>query len=124
MKRLLLLVLLSVALAAHAGPPAGKSKTLPDAEVRRAARKLAYSYIETASTPTMNWLAYRTVAFAGMVRGLDVVLDGHRLDAARALLDSGLTLLQDKDHYADARAIRNTVAILMELSAGRATKHK
>lgn len=73
--------------------PVPKTKPVVSTEIRRAAKKLAYSLVESASTQTLDWLAYREIAFAGMVPGVTVVLDGQKMDAGKALMDSGLTII-------------------------------
>lgn len=88
------------------------------------ARKLANSWVDTASATTLDQLSNRSIAFAGMVPGLYVVVDGHRLQAGRALMDSALTIIKSTDNHADAAAIRNTVCILMEVANGRVTRGK
>lgn len=119
---LLLCALACFGLAETRPRPAQKSKSLVSAEVQRAARKLAFAYVETAKAQTLDELANRTIAFAGMVPGLYVVLDGKRMNAGTALLDSGLTIIKSSDNDADARAIRNSVYILMEVSKGRVSR--
>lgn len=89
-------------------------------DVRRSARNLIDAWVETATPDTLDALALRTCAFAGRVGGLSVVVDGKPLDASTALVDSGASILGKNDVGADARAIRNAVAILTEIAEGRA----
>jgi len=56
------------------------------------------------------------------VTGLYVVLDGKRMSAKQALMDSGLTILKKNDLDADAAAIRNTVYTRTEIAEGRVTR--
>ena len=64
-------------------------------------------------------MASRSIAFSGMVAGLSIDLDGRRMDASRALVDSGVTILKDGTVDQDAAASRNTVYALMEIAEGR-----
>jgi hypothetical protein len=59
-----------------------------------------------------------------MVPGIDVMLDGKRLNATQALTDSALTILGPHTFSEDAGAIRNTVYALMEIAEGRASRHR
>ncbi len=91
-------------------------------EVRAVARKLAHAWVDTASAQSLDQLANRTIAFAGMVPGMAVVIDGRKMDAGRALIASGLTIIKSNDNDADANAMRNAVYILMEIANGRAKR--
>jgi hypothetical protein len=51
-----------------------------------------------------------------------VVIDGHKMDAGRALISSGLTIIKSNDNDADANAMRNSVYILMEIATGKAKR--
>jgi hypothetical protein len=88
-------------------------------EVRTVARKLAHAWVDTSSAQTLDQLANRTIAFAGMVPGILVVIDGRKMDAGRALIASGLTIIKSNDNDADANAMRNAVYILMEIAKGK-----
>src|SRR6185503_2970381 len=92
------------------------------ADVKRAARKLAHSWVETAGAQTLDQLANRSIAFAGMVPGVYVELDGKRLNATQILMDSALTIIKSNVNEADAAAIRNTVYALMEIAEGRVSR--
>ncbi len=104
--------------------PAQIAKATIDAETKRVARKLANSWVDTASATTLDQLANRSIAFAGMVPGIYVVLDGKRMNAGQALIDSALTIIRQQDNAADAAAIRNSVYILNEIARGRTTRGK
>jgi hypothetical protein len=106
---------------AHAQSRSHAAKPLVTTEVRAAARKLAHAWVETASAQTLDQLANRSMAFAGMVPDLLVVLDGHRFSATQVLNDSALTILRNNTTEADAAAARNTVYTLMEIAEGRVT---
>ena len=109
-----------------AGPNHGaralNAKTVVSMQVRSAARKLANVWVEQASPPTLDSLAQRSIAFAGMVPGTYVVLDGKRFSAPQALMDSALTILNLNNFEADAGAIRKIVYTLMEIAEGRARR--
>lgn len=114
------LILLASAANAGAGEPTqSRAKTTVTKEVRQSARKLAHAWIDTASASTLDALSNRSIAFAGMVPGVYVKLDGRMMRADRSLVDSGLTIIKSSDNHADAQAIRNTVYILMEVAEGR-----
>lgn len=80
---------------------------------------LAKAWITTASPDTLDKLAYRSIAFSGMVPGIDVVLDGRRMSATTALKDSAMTILGQHEQQRDAEAVRNIVYALYEIGAGR-----
>lgn len=107
---------------AHAQSTGRVPRSAVTQEVRQTARKLAHAWIDTASAGTLDQLADRSIAFAGMVPGLFVVLDGHRMSATQALKDSALTILGQHTTGEDAEAIRNTVYALMEIADGRASR--
>jgi len=94
-------------------------KATVSADVKRAAKKLAFAWVETASAETLDSLANRSIAFSGMVAGLYVTLDSKAFNAGQALIDSALTILKSNTLDADAGAIRNTVYALMEIAEGR-----
>lgn len=118
---LFLLVILGLAPAA-AAVPIQVTKATIDAETKRSARKLANSWVDTASASTLDQLANRSIAFAGLVPGIFVVLDGKRMNAGQALIDSALTIITQSNNSADAAAIRNSVYILNEIANGRTTR--
>lgn len=121
---LLLCALACSGLAETCPSPPTKAKSLVSAEVRRAARKLAFAWVETAKAGMLDELSRRSIAFAGMVPGLFVVLDGKRMNAGQSLIDSALTIIGTHDDVADAGAIRNSVYILMEISEGRVSRNQ
>lgn len=120
MRKLLACVCVALILSSFA--PANGPKSVVSSEVRQTARRLAHAWVDTASATTLDQLANRAIAFAGMVPGLSVVIDGKKMNAGRALVDSGLTIIGSNDNAADAAAIRNTVYILMEIADGRAKR--
>jgi hypothetical protein len=127
MNRLLCLFLavLMHVIASSASPSGSaiQSVRLP-AETRAMAKKLIQSWVDTAGATTLDGLANRSIAFAGLVPNVTVFLDGKRFDASRALVDSALTIIKSNSNDADAAAIRNTVYILREIAEGRTTKSK
>ena len=98
---------------------ATKSTALVSTEVRKEARKLVDAWISTAGATTLDGLANRTIAFAGLVPGLDLTLDGKKISATDALVNSSLTIIKSHSNDDDARAIRNAVYALMEIAQGR-----
>src|SRR3954470_16745176 len=72
-----------------------RASVATSAQVRSAARKLANVWVEKAAPETLGSLSQRSIAFAGMVSGTYVMLDGKRFSAAQALMDSALTLLNN-----------------------------
>ncbi len=115
-------IVLAIVAAIMTPIPAGASEKGVSQDVKVSARKLAKAWIETASAQTLDQLANRSIAFAGMVAGWEVTLDGRRFDAGQALVDSGLTIIKSNVNEADAAAMRNTVYILMEVASGRAKR--
>jgi hypothetical protein len=91
----------------------------PYADVRSEARTLADGYVRTATTASLNDLAFRTAAFAGLVPGVQVTLDGRALALDRVLMDSAQTLLGLHTPEEDAQAVRNIVYALDEVAKGR-----
>lgn len=116
-----LIVLLLVCLG-HVAPAQARlpqSYARVSSEVRSTAKILAQAWITTASPDTLDKLAYRSIAFAGMVPAIDVVLDGRRMSATTALKDSAMTILGQHEPQRDAEAVRNIVYALNEIRAGR-----
>ena len=101
-------------LTANAGP---KTQD-PYADVRAEARVLADSYVRTATITSLNDLAFRTAAFAGLVPMTQVTLDGRTLELDRVLMDSAQTLLGQHTPEEDAQAVRNIVYALDEVAKG------
>ena|SRR5687768_11961048 len=128
MKRQLIIVYLCFFLTAGA-EPAGQKDSFARAglpsDVRAEARSLAFAWVHCAKPgPSMDEMASRSIAFSGMVAGLSIDLDGRRMDASRALVDSGVTILKDGTVEQDAAASRNTVYALMEIAEGRTYRLK
>ena len=128
MKRRLIIVCLCLFLTAGA-EPAGQKDSFARAglpsDVRAEARRLAFAWVHCAKPgPSMDEMASRSIAFSGMVAGLSIDLDGRRMDASRALVDSGVTILKDGTVDQDAAASRNTVYALMEIAEGRISRLK
>lgn len=123
--RLILAIFLSMLAACALTMPVlvqkqpAKSTALVSAEVRKEARKLVDAWIKTAGATTLDGLANRTIAFAGLVPGLDVTMDGKQMSATDALINSSLTIIKSHSNDEDARAIRNAVYALMEIAQGR-----
>jgi hypothetical protein len=86
---------------------------------RDEARKLLSDWIHISGPEDIDGLAWRTMAFAGLVAEVDVVLDGHRMSATQALLDSALTLVDAKPIGQDAHALRNITYALNLIVDGR-----
>ena len=82
------------------------------------------AFVETAAANTLNSLAYRSIAFAGMVSGQYVVVEGQRVRADQGLIDSGLVLVNDHSHEEDAAAVLNMMRILTEIAEGRVTRKR
>ena len=98
--------------------------------VRMAASKLAREegklllkdWLHIRGAESIDGLAWRTMAFAGLVPDVDVVLDGHRMSAKQALLDSALTLVDSKTIGQDANALRNITYALSLIVDGRTVR--
>jgi len=86
---------------------------------RDEARKLLSDWVHIAGPESIDGLAWRTMAFAGLVAELDVILDGSRMSATQALLDSALTLVDSKTIAQDAHALRNLTYALDLVVEGR-----
>ena len=124
-----LVAVLLVATSTFAAPASGQrrpgpSKAILSSEVKKEARKLVDAWLGTAGANTLDGLANRTIAFAGLVPGLDVTLDGKQMSAGDALIASALTIIKSHSNDEDARAIRNAVYALMEISQGRVKASK
>ena len=76
-------------------------------------------WVHIAGPESIDGLAWRTMAFAGLVAEVDVILDGHRMSATQALLDSALTLVDAKTIGEDAHALRNITYALNLIVDGR-----
>jgi hypothetical protein len=100
------------------------SKAAVATQTRSLARKLATAWVETAAPGTLDQLAQRSIAFAGMVSGRYVFLDSTRMPATQVLTDSALTILNKNAFEADAGAIRNIVYALTEIAEGRASMNR
>jgi hypothetical protein len=100
------------------------SRTAVTTQTRTLARKLATAWVETAAPATLDQLAQRSIALAGMVTGTYVLLDGKRILAAQTLTDGALTILNQNTFEADAGAIRNIVHALTEIAEGRASMNR
>ncbi|MCC7435679.1 MAG: hypothetical protein IT363_13415 [Methanoregulaceae archaeon] len=119
MRVLVVMLLVCLGFVAPAQARRSQSYAPVPSEVRSTAKSLAKAWITTASPDTLDQLAYRSIAFAGMVPGIEVVLDGRRMSATTALKDSALTIIGQHDQQRDAEAIRNIVYALHEIGAGR-----
>ena len=86
---------------------------------RDEARILLYDWVHITGPESIDGLAWRTMAFAGLVAELDVILDGLRMSATQALLDSALTLVDAKTIGQDAHALRNITYALNLIVDGR-----
>lgn len=86
---------------------------------RDEAKKLLSDWVNIAGPENIDGLAWRTMAFAGLVAEVDVILDGHRMTATQALLDSALTLVDAKTIVEDAHALRNLTYALCLIVDGR-----
>jgi hypothetical protein len=113
-----------MAIAMHGNQATQLQRHAASPETRKKAKELANAWVDTASGQTLDQLANRSIAFAGMVAGLYVELDGHWMTANDALVNSALTIIKSQDNDADARAIRNTVYALMEISEGRTFRRR
>ncbi len=110
----LLVVFLTLA-TASAGPQQARS---PISDVRLEARILASDWVRTASVANLNDLALRTSAFAGMVPGTIVKLDGRAHSADRVLMDSVNTIVGPHTGEDDAQAVRNITYTLDLIANG------
>jgi len=120
-----LVILFSTANAGSAEPTVGSTHwtgPVVSGDVRVTARKLAQAWVDSASAETIDALAHRSNAFAGMVPGVIVRLDGKRMLAETVLTNSALTILKGSDQEQDARAARNCVYALMEIANGRVAR--
>ncbi len=111
-------VLLAIAFTlatANAGPEQSRS---PVSDVRLEARMLASDWIRTASVANLNDLAFRTSAFAGLVPGTVVTLDGRQHSADRVLMDSVNTILGPHTPEEDAQSARNITYALDLIANG------
>jgi hypothetical protein len=86
---------------------------------REEARQLLSDWVHIAGPERIDGLAWRTMAFAGLVAEVDVILDGHRMSATQALLDSALTLVDAKTIGEDAHALRNITYALSLIVDGK-----
>ncbi|MEX2244346.1 MAG: hypothetical protein WD716_10940 [Fimbriimonadaceae bacterium] len=115
-RAVLTVALLSLA-TANAGP--GQSHT-PFADVRVEARVLADDWVRTASVASLDDLALRTAAFAGLVPKTIVTLDDRQHAADHVLMDSANTILGQHTAQEDAQAARNITYTLDLIASGEA----
>ena len=83
---------------------------------------LLKDWLHIRGSESIDGLAWRTMAFAGLVPDVDVILDGHRMSAKQALLDSALTLVDSKTIGQDANALRNITYALSLIVDGRTVR--
>lgn len=116
----LLLCLFATGNAVSSGQRPSGDRAALATDVRTLARQLAFAWVHCAKPGAgIDEMAYRSIAFAGMVGDGSIELDGRRIGASQALVDSGLTLLKSGTVEQDAAAMRNTVYALMEIAEGR-----